>query len=307
MARELLIGFIFLGWSFALFRPYEIAVNGPITQAMGTITSVPRLSSENLYNNPAFLINLDKTFLHYEVDASLRFKGITRDYKISLDSVVSAGILFVSPTAQRRPWRKYGLSVSTLYRNDSEGRFGIPSLNVKRLGYSQALPLGKNASMGYNVSLAMGLWEGNFAIFPSFQLGYGHSVHKNVVLGAQFLSPLYLKWGLLTASRTEELMPYHFSLGAKFKLSPNLNLLTELSYQGWDIVYFEDNGRKEYLDKGNHLFDWYQNVFFNIALYLHGETKKSRAQWKQDVAVKTKVHREKDISTGKRNDHHAAS
>ena len=275
------------------YRPYGYVINGAKTEAAGRVVSVGLLSSEALFNNPAFLPGLSNELI-YEFDSELGFRGFTTDYRFSFD-FSSLGYAFGGRDKKGKE-KHYGISYSTLFRSSSlenTQQFSTPDLTIRTFGFSQGLKLGNQVSFGYRVGLAVaidsirGFGNSSFTMFPTAQLGVVYSPNRHVLIGGFVSSPLYLDWKAFSDYDLVESTPFSLSSGVRVRLSPNLALLTELNYQGWDGVSYQLRGVGQHIDKGDSLFDYGQNVFVNVGVYLHGESKQHRADWQEKINPQT--------------------
>lgn len=283
--KQLLILVIVIGIAYG-YRPYAYVVNGSKTEAAGRVTSVGLLSGEVIFNNPAFLPEVDNVLI-YEFVSELGFRGFTTDYRFSFD-IGSLGYVFSSQNKQSKETDKNNqvprsaISYSTLFRSTALAnlrQFNVPELSIRKLAFSQGFFLKGKIYLGYNVGLAiaidssLGLVDSVFALFPAAQLGVIFVLHKNILLGFTISSPLYLDWELWSGYELAEWTPFSFSIGSQINLSPYVTLLAEINYQGWDMASYQFKGRERYIDKGSSFFDFNQNVFVNLGLYIHGRNR----------------------------------
>lgn len=265
------------------YRPYSYVVNGAKTEAAGRVVSASLLSSEVVFNNPAFLTGISNVLV-YEFASELGFRGFTADYRFSFDFGSLAYIFSRQDRRQNKEIQNqsFAVSYSTLFRSTALAnlnQFSVPELAIRKLGFSHGFKLGSQLHFGYNIGLAVAidssvsLVNSFFTLFPALQLGIIFSPHKNILIGAVASSPLYLDWRLWSDYDLVEWTPFIFSVGSRIRMNPNITLLSEISYQSWDMVSYSLKGREQYFDKGNSSFDYNQNVFFNIGLYIHGESR----------------------------------
>ena len=285
LKKKSLAFFLALPLSVSAYRPYTTVVNGAKTQATGTILSVSLLSAESVFNNPAFLSSLSNRILIFDFETELGFRGFSTDYRWSFN-LPSIGGIWTKRPSSGKPRQSFGFGFFSLFRSttlENVNRFTIPELNVKKIGFAHSVAAGRRGSFGYNVGLALafdttsGFSSGRFSMFPSFQLGYVHTLSKHGLFGVYFHAPLYLDWRAFSGYEVVETTPFLLGFGFQIKATPVFSILTELTYQGWDFIEYRLKGQDQFIDRGEHGFDFAQNVFVNVAFYIHGKSRKIRS------------------------------
>ena len=276
------------------YRPYSYFINGAKTEATGRVTSVNLLSSEVIFNNPAFLTESLNSIV-YEFNADIGFKGFTTDYRLSFD-LGNLGYLFSKKKNGKVD--HYAISYSTLFKSDvleNISEITTPNLSIRQFGFSHGFKMGPYFSLGYTIGIgiaidsSLGFLNSFFTLSPTAKLGIIVSLNENILIGALISLPMYLNWNFLSNYDLVEWTPFYVSTGMKIRLSPNVTLLSEINYQSWDTSSYKLQGTHRYIDRGNSAFDYGQNLFLNLGLYIHGKTKQNQSHLQESNQLAKKI------------------
>ena len=281
------------------FRSYNFFHNGSRHSGLGNILSISIPSTEAVFYNPSLLISEQKNSLAYEFDTSIIFRGVTADYRLSFD-IFSLGAVF--PITKFNQKHVFGINFSTYLKSSglSQTRqIGLNQYSVRLLGFSHAIELSNQWSIAYRTALAIGIDSDagirNFrlALFPHFFISLLGKLSKRVTYGLSVDTPLFLNWSATSSINLKEITPYRINTGFQFILSPQVDWLLELSYQGWDNIRYTQNNVNIPTQDGMHAFDWGQNVFLSSALYIHSSDQYNFNESQKKENQKRKIKREK--------------